>query len=91
MDKFLAAFLVLISYVILLFLIKKLGWKRKKTSGNCSNACPNCDDALNRIPRKSSDHLLEHMTFRIFDFRRYICNNCAWTGLRWEYHFKQSS
>ena len=87
-DIFLSLFLFILLYVSLLFIAKNIGWLKKKVVENCSNACPNCEDALNRIPRKQSDHLIINITFRIFDFRRYQCDNCNWQGLKWESRFK---
>ena len=71
----------------MLFIIKKIAWGKKQSCQNCNNCCPDCQQALNRVERKSSDHFLYHITFQIFDFRRYICSNCGWEGLRWEESF----
>ena len=87
MDTFLIGFIVVIVYVIMLFLLKKTGFKKKKKSNNCMNCCPDCMAALSRVQRKTSDHFIHHITFRIFDCRRYICSNCGWEGLRWEEKF----
>lgn len=87
-DLFFAIFILVIIYVIILLTAKKLGLYRKKIHENCSNACPRCNAALNRIPRKKTDHIIQNFTFRIFEFRRYSCNNCEWQGLRWEKRFK---
>ena len=84
MDSFLLIFICLIIYVIFLFLLKKLGFGKKKVHINCTNACPDCFKALNRIRRNPSDHLIHHLTFSVFDAKRYICNECGWEGLRWE-------
>ena len=89
MDVFLLIFISLIVYIISLLIIKKSGWGRKKKCDNCNNCCPDCQSALNRVERKSTDRLLHHITFRIFDVRRYICSNCGWEGLRWEEKFQQ--
>ena len=88
MDSFFILFIVIITYVLMLFIIKKIGWGKKQTCQNCNNCCPDCKDALNRVERKSSDHFLYHITFQIFDFRRYLCSNCGWEGLRWEESFR---
>jgi hypothetical protein len=88
MDQFLVVFLILIIYTLLLFIIKKIGWGKKRRCPNCNNCCPDCDCALNRVQRKPADHLKYHISFRIFDFRRYICSNCGWEGLRWEEKFR---
>ena len=87
MDSFFILFIVIITYVLMLFIIKTIGWGKKQSCQNCNNCCPDCKDALNRIERKSSDHFLYHITFQIFDFRRYICSNCGWTGLLLEERF----
>ena len=89
MDIFLTGFIIIIVYVILLFILKMTGIGSKKSYENCNNSCPNCQSALHRIQRKTSDHLLHHLTFKIFDARRYFCNNCEWEGLRWEEKFRQ--
>jgi len=86
-DEFLVIFILIISYVIILFFIKKIGWKKKQQYNNCNNSCPDCQNALNRIQRRSSDHIINHLTLRIFDSRRYICTNCGWEGLKWEDKF----
>ena len=83
-DKFLIVFIIVLVYVLLLFIIKKLGAGSKKSCVNCNNCCPDCNLALNRIRRLYQDKIIHHLTFRIFNFKRYICNNCGWEGLRWE-------
>ena len=84
-DIFLIIFLCVLLYVVLLFIAKKTGWKKKKVFENCINACPKCNHPLNRIPRKNIDYFIINITFRIFDFRRYKCSNSErdWEGLRW--------
>lgn len=88
MDQFLLIFVITISYILLLFAVKKFKIGKKTSSGNCSNCCPDCEGVLIRIRRTQSDQVLHHFTFRIFDARRYICNNCGWEGLRWEHQFR---
>lgn len=88
MDVFLFLFCILILYIIILFLIKKLGIGKKVINENCNNSCPSCKNPLNRIKRNSSDHIIHHLTFSVFDFRRYLCNECGWEGLRWEDKFR---
>ena len=83
-DPFIKIFITLLIYVTILFLLRILNIGRKKVIENCNNCCPDCESALNRIQRKSIDRLLFHLTFRIFEFKRYICNECGWEGLRWE-------
>ena len=70
-----------------LFLFKRLRIGKKKVDRNCTNACPDCSKPLSRIKRNLSDHLIHHLTFSVFDARRYICNKCGWEGLRWEDKF----
>ena len=86
-DEFLVFFILIITYVILLFIIKKIGWKKKQKCNNCNNCCPDCKKALNRIQRILGDHIINHITLRIFDSRRYICTYCGWEGLKWEDKF----
>lgn len=88
MDQFLLIFIILIAYILLLFFVKKMGIGKKKIHGNCNNCCPDCRNALNRIKRNPADHFLHHITFRIFDARRYVCSACGWEGLRWEDRFR---
>ena len=87
-DKFLIVFIIVLVYALLLFIIRKLGVGSKKICVNCSNCCPDCDLALDRIRRLYKDKILHYITFRIFDFKRYICNDCGWEGLRWERKYK---
>ena len=83
-DPFLKLFIVLLLYIVVLFFIRTINLGRKKVCNNCNNCCPDCTSALNRIKRKAHDRLSYHLTFRIFDFKRYVCNECGWEGLRWE-------
>ena len=83
-DKFLLFFLILILYVILLFVAKYAGWGRKHSCNTCNNCCPDCTFPLNRIKRLYKDKIIHQITLRIFNSKRYICNNCGWEGLRWE-------
>jgi len=84
MDKFLLAFIIILLYILLLFLVRHLEIGSKKKCTTCNNCCPDCGLALNRIKRHNKDKILHHITFRIFDSKRYICNDCGWEGLRWE-------
>ena len=68
--------------------MKKGGIGRKKICGNCNNCCPDCENPLNRIKRTRSDRIIHHMTFRLFDARRYMCTSCGWEGRRWEDRFR---
>ena len=83
-DPFLKLFIVLLLYIVVLFFIRTINFGRKKVCDNCNNCCPDCTSALNRIKRKAQDRLSYHLTFRVFDFKRYVCNECGWEGLRWE-------
>ena len=88
MDNFLIVFIAVLSYLLLLFIIRNLGLGSKKSCINCRNCCPDCTLALNRMKRIYTDKIIYHITFRIFDFKRYICNNCGWEGLKWERNYK---
>tara|TARA_Y100000385_G_scaffold284190_1_gene341754 strand:- start:348 stop:626 length:279 start_codon:yes stop_codon:yes gene_type:complete len=88
MDQFLLIFLIAIAYILLLFSLKYYKIGKKIHYGNCTNSCPDCKDVLNRIRRRQRDQLINHLTFGIFDARRYVCNNCGWDGLRWEDQFR---
>jgi len=87
-DPFLKIFIALLLYLILLAIIRWLNIGRKKICDSCNNCCPDCQTGLNRIQRISTDKLAFHLTFRIFEFKRYICNECGWEGLRWEEKFR---
>ena len=88
MDQFLLVFIIILLYVLLLFIIRYLGIGSKKNCKNCNNCCPDCNLALNRVKRISRDKILYHITFKIFENKRYICNECGWEGLRWEDSFR---
>ena len=87
-DPFLKLFIGLLLYLILLVIIRWLHIGKKKTCENCNNCCPDCMSGLNRIQRFHSDKLIFHLTFRIFDLKRYLCNHCGWEGLRWENKYR---
>ena len=87
-DPFFKFFLLLILYVIILITLRYLGYGEKKTTKDCLNACPECLSSLYRVERKIFDKFLNHLTFKIFNFKRYKCNICTWVGLRWEKNFK---
>ena len=61
---------------------------RKKICSKCNNCCPDCNFALNRAKRVVKDKLINNLTCRIFDFKRYLCTECGWEGLRWEEQYK---
>jgi uncharacterized protein with PIN domain len=88
MDEFLFIFIIIIAYIILLFTLKKLDIGKKEICENCNNCCPDCKAALNRIRRIKKDKITHYITFKIFDSKRYLCNECGWEGLRWEDKFK---
>ena len=88
MDQFLLAFIAVLIYVLILFIIRYIGIGSKKVCLNCNNCCPDCSSALNRIRRIVKDKIMYHITFRIFDCKRYACNECGWEGLRWEDSYK---
>jgi len=88
MDEFLIVFIIVLSYVLFLFILRYLGIGSKKDCINCNNCCPDCGLALNRIQRIFKDKIVFHITFRIFEFKRYVCNECGWEGLRWEKRYK---
>jgi hypothetical protein len=90
MDDFLLIFITVLSYVVLLFIIRYLGIGSKKKCINCTNCCPDCTLALNRVQRVFKDKILMQITFRIFEIKRYSCNDCGWEGLRWENSYKPS-
>lgn len=88
-DPFFKFFLFLVFYVIVLLICRRVCYGEKKVTKECLNACP-CEKntPLNRIERKTTDKILNHFTFKIFNFKRYKCNSCEWEGLRWEKDFK---
>ncbi len=90
-DPFLSLFFIILLYPCILFLAKFLSIGKKKIFENCTNACPNCNTPLNRIRRLTRDKILITITFKIFDFKRYVCNECSWEGLRWEEKYKPNS
>ena len=87
MDTFLAISIGLISYILLLVLLKTMNFWKKKECSNCNNCCPDCEEPLERIRRKRTDYIINYLTFQIFDFKRYKCLNCAWEGKKWERPF----
>ena len=88
MDKFLLIFISILLYVIFLFILRYLKIGSKTNCSDCNNCCPDCSSALNRIKRLPKDKIIYHITFRIFDNKRYICRDCGWEGLRWERKYK---
>ena len=88
MDIFLYITIAIISYLILLLSLKNLNIWRKKQCNNCNNCCPECDEPLERVKRINLDYFINYITFQIYDFKRYRCNDCAWEGRRWDKQFK---
>ncbi len=88
-DPFFKFFLLLVFYIIILLVFRRIGYGEKKVTKYCLNACT-CkkNTPLHRIERKTTDKILNHFTFKIFNFKRYKCNTCQWEGLRWEKDFK---
>ena len=87
-DPFLKLFILLLLYVGLLFLFRYLNVGKKRIMNSCNNACPDCYNPLNRIKRREVDKYLYYLTFRVFPFKRYLCDECGWEGLRWEDRFR---
>ena len=87
MDDFLAITIGLVSYILLLFLFRKMNVWKKKECNNCNNCCPDCQEPLERIKRGKMDYLINYLTFQMFDFKKYQCVHCAWKGRRWERSF----
>ena len=88
MDQFLLILFLATVYLILLFFVRYLEIWKKKSDGSSNNCCPDCQSALNRVRRTQKDQLIDKLTFRIFDARRYVCNECGWEGMRWEAKFR---
>jgi len=88
MDQFLLVFIIILMYILLLFILRFLNVGRKKKCSKCNNCCPDCSFALNRVKRKKKDQITNNLTFRIYDYKRYICTECGWEGLRWENGFQ---
>ena len=88
MDRFLILFIVILIYILILFTLRFFNVGRKISCNNCNNCCPDCNFSLNRIKRNSIDQIINNITFRMFDKKRYTCTECGWEGLRWEDKFK---
>jgi len=83
-DGFLILFISILIYILILWILKELNFGRKISTKTCNNCCPDCNEPLSRVKRILLDKILYHLTFRMFDFKRYFCNECGWEGLRWE-------
>ena len=89
MDAPLLILITLLVYFITICILKKNGFKHKISSEYSSNCCPECQKPLERVKRNYSDKLANLISFKMFNFKRYICKECNWQGLRWEYKFKR--
>jgi uncharacterized protein with PIN domain len=87
LDYFLYIAIGLIFYVLILILLRSLNVWKKTECNNCNNCCPDCSKPLERIKRLKKDYVVNYLTFKLFDFKRYKCMNCAWEGRRWERPF----
>ena len=87
LDIFLQITLVIVTYIVMLFILRKLNIWKKKQCDNCTNCCPTCKEPLERIKREKSDRFINYITFQIFDFKKYKCVHCAWIGRRWDRSF----
>ena len=88
MDQFLLVFIIVLLYILLLFILRYFNIGRKIQCSKCNNCCPDCSFSLNRIKRTTKDSIVNNLTFRIFDSKRYICTECGWEGSRWEDQYK---
>ena len=91
MDSPILLLILLIVYFTALSVLKNIGFMQKIVSEHSSNCCPKCNESLERVRKNNSDRMLNLLTFQMFDFKRYACNNCDWEGLRWEDKFEQTS
>ena len=90
MDTPILLLVFLIAYFTTICVFKNMGFMQKIMSENCANCCPECNEALERVRRKNSDRFINLLTFQMFGFKRYSCNNCDWEGLRWENKFDKN-
>ena len=88
MDRSLIVFIIIVSYIVVLFILRYLEIGAKKESSAWGNCCPDCSLLLNRVKRLYKDKIVYNITFRIFEYKRYRCNNCGWEGLRWGKKYK---
>ncbi len=87
LDPFIKISIGIVIYTITLFLMKKYNIWKKEENISCNNCCPKCDNPLERIKRKKTDHLKNYFTLQIFDFKRFKCLKCSWEGIRWDRPF----
>ena len=83
LDPVLKIFLLSLSYLCMLLIVRLLNIGKKKVLGNITNACPDCNASLNRIKRLKADKVINYLTYKIFELKRYACQECGWEGLRW--------
>ena len=88
MDQFLLVFIIVLLYILLLFILRYFNIGRKIKCSKYNNCCPDCSFSLNRIKRIAKDDIVNNLTFRIFDSKRYLCTECGWEGLKWEDLYK---
>jgi len=88
MDHFLLLFIIVQIYILILFILRFFNFRRKKKCKGCNNCCPDCGFSLQRIKRTTKDNMVNNLTLRIFDSKRYTCTECGWMGLRWEDTYK---
>ena len=86
MDIFLFISLALISYVLILILLKNLNfWKKKRIKIIIIVSMKL--KPLERIRRNKLDYLINYITFQLYDFKRYRCTS-ALECRRWDKPFK---
>lgn len=83
-DRPLTILLLLTVYIILLFILKNSNFKSRVYTKNCNNICPKCDKSLERVRRNYRDHFINYFTFYIFNFKKFVCKDCSWIGLKTE-------
>ena len=90
MDAPILILITLLVYFISIIILKRNGFKHKVSSEYSSNCCPCMKKIpLERVKRNYSDKLVNLITFKMFNFKRYVCRECNWQGLRWENKFKR--
>lgn len=87
LDYFLYIAIGLILYSLILIVLRSLNVWKKTECNDCTNCCPDCSKPLERTRRLKKDYLINYATFKLFDFKRYRCMDCAWEGRRWERPF----
>jgi len=83
-DRPLTILLLLTSYITILFVLKKSNFKNRFYTKKCNNICPECDKSLERVRRNYRDHFINYFTFYIFNFKKFVCKDCNWIGLKTE-------